>query len=77
MLVRRLVFFGIMGAAAAGLVALMVGALAPGGWTVVKGLILAAFVPSAVWLGVWVGNAVPGFLVLVGARDAARAMFVM
>ena len=74
MLVRRLVFFGIMGAAAAGLVALMVGALAPGGWTVVKGLILAAFVPSAVWLGVWVGNAIPGFMVLVGAGNAARAM---
>jgi len=74
MMVRRLVFFGILLATSAGLVALMAGALVPGGWTVVKGLILAAFVPAALWLGVCVGNALPGFLVLVFARNAARAM---
>ncbi len=74
MIPGRAAFFLLLGATALGLCWLMAMALAPGGWTAVKALILAAFVPNAVWLGVCVGNAVAGFAVLVGRRDPARAV---
>ena len=48
--------------------------LAPGGWTVPKLLLFVSFIGVAPWLGVCVGNALPGFFLLVFARDPARAV---
>ena len=70
----RLPFIALLLASATGLVALLARALGEGGWTAVKLLLLLAFLPVAIWLGICVGNAVSGFAVLVGARRAARAV---
>ena len=70
----RLAVFLLVAATAAGLIALMLAALAPGGWTPVRAAILISFLPVALWLGVCVGNSVPGFLVLLLARHPARAV---
>ena len=70
----RLLFFFILTATALGLLALMAGVLTPGGWTLIKGLILIAFVGVVPWLGICVGNALFGFAVLVLARDPSRAV---
>jgi len=48
--------------------------LAPGGATVVKLLLLLCFLGVAPWLGVCLGNALPGFLIRALARDPARAV---
>jgi membrane glycosyltransferase len=74
MLVRRVVFFALLLLTAIGLTVLMWRVLAPGGWTVPKVLLVVAFVGVAPWLGVCVGNALPGFLLLVFARDPTRAV---
>lgn len=68
----RLVFFALFAATTAGLIALFAAALAPGGWTVVKLALLLCFLPAAPWLGICVGNALPGFLILIFARSPAR-----
>ena len=69
---RRIAFAGILLLVAVGLTTLAARALAPGGWTVVKALLLLCFVGAAPWLGVCAGNAVPGFLILLLARHPAR-----
>ena len=69
---RRATFLAILLATAAGLAALMAAALAPGGWSVAKALIFLCFLGAAPWLGVCAGNALPGFLILLLARDPAR-----
>ena len=74
MLARRLTFFALVAATAAGLVALLWAALAAGGWTVAKAALLLAFLPAAPWLGICFANALLGFAILVCARDAARAV---
>ncbi|WP_264716473.1 glucans biosynthesis glucosyltransferase MdoH [Limobrevibacterium gyesilva] len=74
MLVRRLIFFAILLLTTIGLTALMWSVLAPGGWTVAKALLLACFIGVAPWLGVCLGNALPGFLILVLARHPARTV---
>jgi membrane glycosyltransferase len=71
---RGAIFFSLLLITAVGLTALMAGVLAPGGWTVCKVGILIAFIGVAPWIGVCVGNAVPGFLILLFARDPARAV---
>jgi membrane glycosyltransferase len=71
-LLRRLVFFAVLLATSAGILALVVLCLAPGGWNLAKVLILMCFLVIAPWLGVCVGNALPGFLILMLARDPAR-----
>jgi membrane glycosyltransferase len=53
---------------------LIASVLAPGGWTFLKVAILVAFVGVAPWIGVCVGNAIPGLLVLLFARHPARAV---
>jgi membrane glycosyltransferase len=52
----------------------MASVLAPGGWTFSKAAILVAFVGVAPWIGVCVGNAVPGLAVLLFARNPALAV---
>lgn len=70
----RLIFAALLLATSGGLAALLAHALAAGGWTLLKAALLLAFLPVAFWLGVCVGNAVPGFLVLIATRRAARAV---
>jgi membrane glycosyltransferase len=68
----RLCFFLLLAATAIGLTGLLGAVLAMGGWTTAKILILLCFIGVAPWLGVCVGNAVPGFLIRVLARRPAR-----
>ncbi len=69
---RRIVFFTLLAATAGGLGWLMVLVLAPGGWTVVKALILLAFLGIVPWLGICVGNTLPGLVLRLACRDPAR-----
>jgi membrane glycosyltransferase len=71
---RRLVFFSLLLVTAVTLTMLMASLLAPGGWTLLKAAILVAFIGVAPWIGVCVGNAVPGLLILLFARNPARAV---
>ena len=68
----RLLFFAIVITTSIALLWLMWHVLAPGGWDLAKLLILLCFAALVPWLGVCVGNAVPGFLVLVFARNPPR-----
>lgn len=72
----RLLFFAIVAATSIALLWLMWRVLAPGGWgggwDGAKLLILLCFAALVPWLGVCVGNAIPGFLVLVFARNPPR-----
>ena len=68
----RLPFFALLAATFVVMTWLLARAL--GGWGVPKTLILAAFLPAGFWLGICVGNAIPGFLVLVFSRRAARVV---
>jgi membrane glycosyltransferase len=74
MFLPRSLFFLLLAGTAAGLTALLVPVLAAGGWTPSKAMILLCFLGVAPWLGVCVGNAVPGFVVLTLARWPARAV---
>ena len=74
MLLRRLIFVAIALGAATGVAELLLGVLGVGGWTPVKGAILACFLGVAPWLGVCAGNGALGFAVLMGCRDPARAV---
>ena len=70
----RVVFFTIVLCSSAGLVWLMARVLAPGGWRAAEVALMACFLGIVPWLGVCLGNAVPGFLALVLARNPARAV---
>lgn len=70
----RVVFFALMLGGAAGLLWLMACVLAPGGWRPAEIAVMACFAALAPWLGVCLANALPGFFVLVTARDPARAV---
>ncbi len=72
MLIRRIVFFATALATAAVILALCVACLAPGGWTLPKMLILLCFGIISPWLGICVGNAMPGFLILMRAHHPPR-----
>jgi len=74
MTLRPLGFTAIVIATAGALGSLLFAVLAPGGWTVVKALILACFALQAPWLGICLGNALPGLLILLLARQPARAV---
>ena len=51
--------------AAAGLIALMLAALAPGGWTPAKAAMLGSFALAALWVGFCLMQGVVGFVVLL------------
>ncbi len=72
MVLRRVAVAAIALLTAAGLAALLAGALAPGGWTLAKTLIFGCFVGVLPWLGLGAGNALTGFCVLVLTRHPAR-----
>ena len=71
---RRFVFIALLLITAACLSVLMASVLAPGGWTFAKIAILIVFIGVAPWIGVCVGNALLGFLILVFCRAPARAV---
>jgi len=70
----RLVFFAILLASSVVLAWMMARVLAPGGWRVAEVALMGCFLGIVPWLGVCLGNALPGFLVLVGARNPPRAV---
>jgi membrane glycosyltransferase len=72
--IRRFMFFAVVVLTSLGLLLLMYRVLAPGGWTPVKLAIMACFALTAPWTGICLGNALPGFVVLMLARDPARAV---
>lgn len=71
MLVRRAAFAAIALILAAALVALVVRALAPGGWTLFEALILVCFIGTAPWTALCAANAAFGLAIRLGARDPA------
>ncbi len=70
----RPAFFLILATTCVSLTWLMLRVLAPGGWQAGEVLVFACFLGIAPWLGVCLGNALPGFLWLVLSRDAPRAV---
>lgn len=74
MILRRCLFALLFAGTVTGLPLLLAAGLAAGGWTVGKALILICFLGLVPWIGLCVGNAVPGFLILVLARLPARAV---
>ncbi len=70
----RLLFFAILLGGSVLLAWLMVRVLAPGGWRAAEVALMACFLGLVPWLGVCLGNALPGFAVLAGARNPARAV---
>ena len=74
LILRRIIFFILLLMTAIGLSVLMTSVLVPGGWTISKIAILIAFIGVAPWIGVCVGNAIPGLLILLFARHPARAV---
>jgi membrane glycosyltransferase len=71
---RRAVFFLLVMALAAGLVALAASAMAPGGFTLWEWLTLLAFAGTAPWTALCGANALIGLALLLGCRDAPRAV---
>jgi membrane glycosyltransferase len=74
MQIGRMVFFAILLAGSVVLAWMMARVLAPGGWRAAEVLLMGCFLGIVPWLGVCLGNALPGFLVLVGARNPPRAV---
>jgi membrane glycosyltransferase len=74
-LTRRLVFFAVVAAVASGLTALLVAALAPGGWHAWKIVALTAFAFTTPWTGICAAHAVIGFAILVFCRDPIGLVF--
>jgi len=72
MMLRRTLFAVLALGIAAGLAALLVSALAPGGWSVTKTLLFACFLGVAPWLGICGANALIGLLILLCARNPAH-----
>ena len=68
MAARRALVVLIVVLVAAGLGALLLRVLAPGGWTLPKLAMLLAFVGTAPWTGLCVANGLIGFLILLLAR---------
>lgn len=72
--VRRGVFFLLVLLLAVGLVALVARAMAAGGFTVWEWLTLLAFAGTAPWTALCGANAMIGLALLLGSRDAPRAV---
>jgi membrane glycosyltransferase len=70
----RLLFFATMLMGGGALAWLMARVLALGGWHAAEFALMACFLGIVPWLGVCLGNALLGFLVLVGRQDPPRAV---
>jgi membrane glycosyltransferase len=70
MVFRRLLLLSIVLASAAGLDAAMWVALAPGGWTGAKVVMMGSFALATPWVGFYVANGLIGFVILL-VRGAA------
>ena len=75
MAARRTLVVLIVFCVSLGLDTLLWHVLAPGGWTLAKLVMLAAFAGTTPWTGLCVANALIGFLLLTQARDPVRAVF--
>ena len=75
MAARRALVVLIVLLTAIGLGLLLLRVLAPGGWTLPKLVMLAAFLGTAPWTGLCLANGLIGFLILVCCRDPVRAVF--
>ena len=73
-LLRRALFLLLALAITAGLVALAVAVLAPGGWTAWEALILLCFLGTIPWSALSAANALVGLIILLGARDPVAAV---
>ncbi|WP_246524181.1 glucans biosynthesis glucosyltransferase MdoH [Neoroseomonas eburnea] len=71
---RRIAFLLLALAITAGLVALAVAVLAPGGWTVWEVLILLCYLGTIPWSALSAANALVGLTILLGARDPPAAV---
>lgn len=69
MAIRRACVALIVLLTAVGLVTLLWQALAPGGWTAAKLVMLGAFAGTAPWTGLCLANALIGFAILMAGRD--------
>jgi membrane glycosyltransferase len=58
-----------------GLGLLLLRVLAPGGWTLPKLAMLAAFLGTAPWTGLCLANGLIGFVILIACHDPVRAVF--
>ncbi len=77
MAVRRALVVLIVLLVAIGLGLLLRQVLAPGGWTLPKLVMLAAFVGTAPWTGLCLANGLIGFLILICCRDPVWAVVPM
>jgi len=75
MAVRRAVVVLIVLLTGASLGSLLIQVLTPGGWTVAKLAMLAAFIGTAPWTGLCLANGLIGFVILVACRDPVRVVF--
>lgn len=75
MAARRALVVLIVLLTAGGLGLLLFRVLAPGGWTLPKLVMLAAFLATAPWTGLCLANGLIGFLILTLCRDPVRAVF--
>jgi membrane glycosyltransferase len=73
-LLRRAAFLLLVLAITAGLVALAIAVLAPGGWTVWEVLILACYLGTVPWSALSAANALLGLVILLVARDPPAAV---
>ncbi|WP_338151009.1 glucans biosynthesis glucosyltransferase MdoH [Neoroseomonas soli] len=73
-ILRRAAFLCLVLAITAGLVALAVAVLAPGGWTGWEVLILACFLGTIPWSALSAANALVGLAILLGAKDPPAAV---
>ena len=75
MAARRALVVLIVLLAATGLGTLLIQVLAPGGWTLPKLAMMAAFVGTAPWTGLCLANGLIGFVILLMCRDPVQAVF--
>ena len=75
MAARRALVVLIVLLAATGLGTLLIQVLAPGGWTLPKLAMMAAFAGAAPWTGLCLANGLIGFVILLMCRNPMQAVF--
>ena len=75
MAARRALVVLIVLLAATGLGTLLIQVLAPGGWTLAKLVMMAAFAGAAPWTGLCLANGLIGFVILLACRNPVQAVF--